>query len=146
MGMLNDLLKDDDKKMVEPFNLVGRRAQIFTKEEAVKILKDNSYYIFVAAAIHLGISIFTGPMDIGISQVFLIGAGLFYCVLGVCIRILKSRVASLLALASFGYDLITKILENDIGGFFFFTFIFLAASYRAVKASSFYHKVKSTEA
>jgi len=146
MSRLNDLLKDDDKKMVEPFNLVGRRAQIFTKEEAVEILKDNSYYIFLAAAILLGISIFIGPTDIGFSQVFLIGGGLFYCVLGVCIRILKSRVASLLALASFGLVFITRILENDIAGAFIFTFIFLAASYRAVKASFFYHKVKSTEA
>jgi hypothetical protein len=143
--MLNDLVKDDDKKMVEPFNLVGRRAQIVVKKEAVKILRDNSYYIFLAAAIHLGISIFIGAMDIGISRVFLIWIGLFYCILGVCIRILKSRVASLLALASFGYALITRILEKDIGVFLIFYFIFLAASYRAAKASFFYYKVISTK-
>ena len=140
--MFNNLIKDDDKKTVEPFNLVGRRSQIFSMEEASKILKDNSYYIFVAAALLLGLSVFIGPMDIAISQEYIIGIGVFYLVLGVCIRKFKSRAASLLTLGSFGYVFIERILHNDIGGLFFFTFIFLAASYRSVRASFFYHKAK----
>ena len=140
--MFNSFLKDDDKKMVEPFNLVGRRAQIFSKEEAAKILKDNSYYIFVAAALLLGLSAFIGSKDIGISRQYIVGFGLFYLVLGSFIRKFKSRVASLVALTSFGYVIITRIFQYDIGGLFFFTFIFLLASYRSVKASFFYHKAK----
>ena len=145
MTIFNDLVKDDDKKIIEPFNLVGRRAQIFSKEEAAKILKDNSYYIFVAAAMLLVISIFIGQVDVGISQAYLLVVGLFYCALGLCIRKFKSRVASLLALTSFGYVFVTRILEHDTGGLFFFTFIFLAASYRAVRASFFYHKAMSSK-
>ena len=147
MNMFNDLVKDDDKKMVEPFNIVGRRSLIFSKEEAAKILKDNSYWIFAAAAVLFATSsvIWLMDIDIGISQEYIIGVGVFYCVLGVCIRELKSRVASLLALASFGHVLITRILQNDTGGVFFFTFIFFAASYRSVKASFFYHKTTFAE-
>ena len=140
--MFNDFSKDDDKKMVEPFNLVGRRSQIFSKKAAEKILKDNSYYIFVAAALLFVLSIFIGSIDIGISQEYIVGIGVFYLILGFCIGTLKSRIASLLALGSFSYVIISRIFENDIGGLFFFTLIFLAASYRSVKASFFYHKAK----
>lgn len=138
--MFDDLVKDDDKKMVEPFNLVGRKSLIFSKQEAAKILKDNSYYIFVAAALTLGSSIVSGSIDIGASRQYLIGVGLFYCLLGICIRTFKSRIASLLALASFGYVFTTNILQDGTGGFYIFTLVFLAASYRSVKASFFYHK------
>ena len=141
--MFNDLVNGDDKKMVEPFNLVGRRSLIYSKEEAAKILKDNSYYIFVAAILNLGFSIFLfiNPNDIDISKEYLMLVGVLYCALGVGIRKFKSRIASLLALASFGYILLNNILQEGTGGgFYLFTFIFCVASYRAVKASFYYHK------
>jgi|GEM_PF-6503987 len=71
--MFDNLIKNDDKKSVEPFNLAGRRSLIYSKKEAAKILKDNSYYFFVAAALPLSASIFAGSIDIGVSQKFLIG-------------------------------------------------------------------------
>jgi len=140
LSTLKDLIKDDDKKIVEPFNLVGRRSQIFSKDEAAKILRENSYYFFVAAAILLGLSAFIRPTDICISRAYIIRFGVFYLVLGFCIRKLKSRIASLLALGSFGYVIFSRIIQNDIGGLSFIALIFLAASYRSVKASFFYHK------
>ena len=141
--MYNGLVQDD-KKMVEPFNLVGRRALIYTKEEAVKSLKDNSYYIFVAAVLNLGISffLFIYPTDVGISKEYLMVVGIFYCALAVGIRKFKSRIASLLALASFGYVLFSNMWQDGTGGFYLFTLIFFAAAFRTVKASFYYHKSK----
>ena len=141
--MFNNFVKHDDKKAVEPFNLIGRRSLIYSKEEAAKILKDNSYYIFVAAAIPIFISIYLFATNINtdISYGYLLSAGIYLCLLGVAIRVFKSRVASILALVSFGNLFISKILHINSKGFFIFVlFVFLAASYRAVRASFFYHK------
>jgi hypothetical protein len=142
--MLNDLLKDDDKKMIEPFNIVGRRSLIYSREEAAKIINDNSYYIFVAAVINFAASVylFVIPTNVGISEDYLLLAGIFYFAMGVGVRKFKSRVASLLALGSFGYALLMQVLEKSMSGFYLFTFIFCLASYRLVKASSYYHKVR----
>jgi hypothetical protein len=142
--MFNDLGNNDDKKNVEPFNLVGIRSLIYSKEDAAKILKNNSYYIFVAAGFNLGFGFFDFiyPTDIGISTEYLILSGIFYCAVGAGVRMLKSRIASLLALGSFGYTLLMKALQEGQGGFYLFLFIFCLASYRAVKASFYYHNAK----
>jgi hypothetical protein len=135
-------LVDDDKKMVEPFNLYGKRSFIYSKEEAAKILKDNSYYIFVAAVLNVIILIFLFiyPIDVGISKEHLLFQGIIFCALGVGVRKYKSRIASLLVLGIFGSSLLIKILQEGRGGFYLFFFIFCLASYRAVKASFYYHK------
>ena len=77
--------------------------------------------------------------DIGVSKTIILIFGIVYLFLATAIRILKSRLASILALISFGYVILARILTHDIGGFFFLSFIFVAASYRAVRASFFYH-------
>jgi hypothetical protein len=127
------------KKAVEPFNLFGETALISSKEEAAKILKDNSYYIFVSAFILLGL--FVAQMikntDIGVPKTIILVIGLLDFCLATAIRILKSRLASILALTSFGYIILSRIFIHDTGGFFVFSIIFLAASYRAVRASFF---------
>ncbi len=125
------------KKPIEPFNLVGENSLIFSKEEAEKILRDNSYYIFVAAFMMVAISILLvfKPVDIGISKITILIYGVFYFILGAAIKYLKSRIASVLALASFGWALLSKVIEHDTDRWWFFTLIFMAASYRAVKAS-----------
>lgn len=130
------------RKAVEPFNLFGEKALISSKEEATKILRDNSYYIFVAAFILLGlfVALTIKNIDVGVSKTIILIFGLFYLCLATAIRILKSRLASILVLTSFGYVILSRILILDIGGLFFFSIIFLAASYRAVRASFFYHK------
>ena len=130
------------KKPIEPFNLVGENSLIFSKNEAEKILRDNSYYIFVAAFMMVAIFVLLvfKPVDIGFSKTILLIFGVFYFILGAAIKYLKSRVASILALASFGWALLSKIMCQDTDGWWFFTLIFIAASYRAVKASFYYHK------
>ena len=143
--MFNNLIENHDKKSVEPFNLVGRRSLIYSKEEAAKILKDNSYYFFIAAALALGASIFAGSINIEVSQKFLIGISIIYFLLGFCIRKYQSRIASLFALINFGYVFVVNILQNGRSGFCLFTLIFIAASYRSVKASFFYHKAIPTD-
>ncbi len=133
------------KKPIEPFNLVGENSLIFSRQQAEKILRDNSYYIFVAAFIMFTVDLFLilKPVDIGISKTIILICGIFYFVLGVSIKYLKSRIASILALASFTLDLFFKIMEQRTNnGWWFFTLIFIAASYRAVKASFYYHKCK----
>jgi len=129
-------------KPVEPFNLVGENSLIFSKEEVEKILRDNSYYIFVAAFLMGATFIFLSfnPVDVGISKASILIYGIFYSIIGVSIRYLKSRIASFLALASFGWALFSRVIGQDAGGLWFFTFIFMAASYRSVKASFYYHK------
>ena len=140
--MFNNLIKDDDKKMVEPFNLVGRRSQIFSKKEAAKILKNNSYYFFVAAIFNFGLfTLLTiNPIDVGISNKVILLFGFIYLVLGFSIRKLYSRLASIMGFMIFGWIILSRIIENDIGGFFFFSLIFFAASYRSIKASFYFHK------
>jgi len=140
MRFLDNLAKN--KKPIEPFNLFGENSLISSKDEADKILKDNSYYIFVAASIGLGSVIFAKlfNLDLGFPLTTPFIMSLFLFILGFCIRQFRSRVASILALLSFGEVLISRILENDKGGLFFTTFIFVAASYRAVRASFVYHK------
>ena len=138
---------NETRKAVEPFNLFGERSLIFTKEEAAKILRDNSYYFFLSAAILLGgftLLLFTKG-EIFVSRTTILVLSVYYFFLGVAIRYLKSRVASILALVSDGSIVVSRIIDLDIGWLFFLTFIFLAASYRCVKASLFYHKAKRGE-
>jgi len=137
--------KDQSEKTIEPFNIIGERSWILSKKDAAKILTDNSYYIFVAAFMTLCLFLFLSfkPIDIGYSKTYLLIFCIFYFVLGVAIRRLQSRIASILALMSFGFVVLSKILEQDIGGFTFISLIFLAASYRSVKASFFYHKTSN---
>ena len=136
---------DQTKKTIEPFNLFGERSWILSKKDAANILTDNSYYIFVAAFITLGVFLFLTfkPVDIGYTKTYLLIFSIFYFVLGVAIRRLQSRIASILALLSFGLVVLSKILEQNLDFFTFISFIFLAASYRSVKASFFYHKTSS---
>jgi len=142
MSKLDDLIKVNDKKTVEPFNLIGRRSLIHTKEEAANILKENSYYFFMSAAITSGISVylfFAGKNDIGFTT-FLLVLGLFYLIMAICIRSYKSRIASILLLANFGYIFIRGLL-NANGLSFVISFVFLTSAYRTVKASFYYHRV-----
>ena len=131
------------KNTIEPFNLFGENSLIFSKDQAEQILKDNSYYILFASFMMVAISLLTTlyPVDIGISKKVIIIYGIFYFILGISIRYFKSRIASLLSLISFCSALISKIIEqNTNDGWWLFVLIFIAASYRAVKASFYYHK------
>ena len=128
-------------KLAEPLNLFGPNALIYTKEEASKILKDNSYYIFVAA-IMLIVLFCIGKItktELGVLESIMLVFSIYYFILGFAIRVLKSRIASILALVSFSYAVISRLLTADVGGLFFFSLIFLAASFRCVKASFYYH-------
>lgn len=130
------------KKTIEPFNLFGEGSLINSKEEAAKILKDNSYYFVVAALLALALYLFflITKNKIFVSQSTILAYSIFYFVLAYTIRQYKSRFASIVAFVSFAYLVFYRVVTFDIGGFFFFSLIFLAASYRCVNASFFYHK------
>jgi len=131
-----------DKK-IEPFNLVGERSLILTKEEAAEILKDNSYYLFIASGILLGAwgVLLVTSKDISVSKCTIFMAGIYFFILGLAVRYLRSRIASILALVGFGCVSVSRIMLHGIGSLAYL-FIFLAASYRCVRASFFYHKAK----
>lgn len=129
-----------DKK-IEPF-VFGRQGLFFSKEDSAKALRQNSYYFFVASAIlFVSFIFFTfSKKDLTNFTVLILCFGIFYLIIGYAIRVLKSRIASILALISFGVLVIIRVIEKDIGGIFFFSLIFLAAAIRSVKASFYYHK------
>ena len=135
------------KKGIEPSNLFGESSLIYSKEEAGKILRDNSYYIFVAAFMALTLFVIAKipKMKLDMLGNILLILSIYYFIIGVTIRVLKSRVASVLALISFGYAAISNILTNGFSIWFIFSLIFLAASYRCVRASFFYHKKYNQE-
>jgi len=138
---------NENKKAVEPFNLFGERSLIYTKDEAARILRDNSYYIFISTALLLAgfsLLLFT-KREIFVSKTTVLAFSIYYLFLGVAIRYFKSRVASVLALASYVYVAASRIIDLDMGGLFWGTLIFVAASYRCIKASLFYHKARVGE-
>jgi hypothetical protein len=130
-----------DKK-IEPF-VFGRQGIFLSKEDSIRTLRLNSYYFFVASIILVVgfIIIVISERDISNFSLLILFFGLFYSIVGYSIRFLKSRIASLLALISFGSLILIRLLEKDIGGLFFISLIFLAASIRSVKASFYYHKI-----
>ncbi len=128
------------KKAIEPFNLFGERSLIYSKDEAVKILKDNSYYIFVASAMAFGFFAFVyfSPADVGNSKFIFLIVGLLYLSIGLAVRKLQSRVASIFAFLCFGSLFLQKLIDYGLGGSFL-AMIFLAASYRCIRASFYFH-------
>ncbi len=129
-------------KIVEPFNLFGERSIIYSKEEAKKILKDNSYYFFVLSLIPLCTFLFMSikGFDIGLPKIYVLALGIFYFSLGIAIRKFQSRIASVIAFITFCWIIIIRVIDSDMGGFFFMTFIFAGAAYRSIKASFYFHK------
>jgi hypothetical protein len=113
---------------------------ISSKEEAKKILKDNSYYIFVAAFMSWAVFLLSILFEHESQHKHYLIYGIYYFVLAIAIRKQKSRTASIVALITFGLVIIGRVLENDIGSVFGFSLIFLHASYRSVKASFFYKR------
>ncbi len=134
------------RKPIEPLNLFGENSWISSLEEAASVLRDNSYYIIVVGFIHLGILgyIRLSSVNLDMSEIELLLFGIFYVVSGFSIRIFKSRVASSLTLASFVYGFIINVLAGDTSAITGFTALFLAASYRAVRASIEFHKLNKT--
>jgi hypothetical protein len=129
-----------DKK-IEPF-VFGGQGIFSSKEDSAKSLRQNSYYFFIASAIlFVSFLFFIFPKkDLTTFTFIVLFFGIFYLIIGYAIRVLKSRIASILALISFGILVIIRIIELDVDGIFFFSLIFLCAAYRSVKASFYYHK------
>ena len=129
-----------DKK-IEPF-VFGKQGLFFSKEDALKALRLNSYYFFVASAI-LFVSftlLIILKKDLTYLTVLILSFCIFYLIVGYAIRVLKSRIASILALISFGVLVIIRVMQKDIGGTLIFSLIFLCAAIRSVNASFYYHK------
>lgn len=139
-----DLTKTDLRaRAIEPF-VFGERGIIYTKADAERVLKDNSYYFFVAAFILLVFGVlFVVHNEEKYYSVSAFLFCIFYILIGLCLRKLKSRAAAILALLSVGNLILVRILDagiNVLGGFSWILFLFLAAAIRSVKASFIYHR------
>jgi len=130
--------------IVEPFPLFGVGSVFHSKEQAEKVLKHNSYYIFVAGFICLlsYFAIIVGDMDIGINKEYILFFASSFFVIAYFIRKHQSRAASIISLLIFSSTFFVNYYENGSGGFYVFTLLFIAACYRSIKASFYYHKSK----
>jgi len=136
---------EENRKRIEPFCLFGTDSIIYTKEEAAKVVVDNSYYFIVAGCIPLVISLFAlfGKRVPGLTIPYLIIMATLYFSLALVLRKFKSRVASILLLAGVGWTLFPRLVQLDLGWSFIFNLLFLAASVRTVKATFFFHKKRA---
>jgi hypothetical protein len=127
--------------LIEPFPLFGVESIFHSKEQAVKVLKYNSYYIFAAGFICLFINFVStiGEMNIGIDNKYLLLFTGFSFGITYFIRKHKSRAATILSLLIFSSAFIFNYYKSGFGGFYLFTLLFIAASYRSLKASFYYH-------
>jgi len=133
---------EDRKNIVEPFPLFGVESIIHSKEQALKVLRLNSYYIFIAGFFGLfgffAIEFFN--VDIGISGTYVLFFALVFFAIGFLVCRCQSRVASIISMAIFLFTFLRNIYESGFAGFSIITLLFIAASYRSAKASFFYHK------
>ncbi|MBN1906097.1 MAG: hypothetical protein JW927_13475 [Deltaproteobacteria bacterium] len=111
----------------------GLLGRILNKEDAIKTIKQASYVIIVMAFIYAFIGFLTEPA--------LITDGIFYCILGVLLLWLKSRVVSIITLIFSLLALLLFILNKtgvveeggSLGGIF--VIILLIASAKAVEGT-----------
>jgi hypothetical protein len=130
------------KSLFEPFPLFGVESIIHSKGQALKVLRLNSYYIFIAGFLGLfgffAIEIFN--VDIGVSSTYALFFAFVFFAIGFLVYRCQSRVASIISIVIFLYTFLRNIYESGFAGFSIITLLFIAASYRSVKASFFYHK------
>jgi len=132
----------DRKYLVEPFPLFGVESIIHSKEQALKVLRLNSYYIFIAGFFGLFgfIAIKFFNVDIGMSGTYVLFFAFVFFAIGFLVCWWQSRVASIISMAIFLITFLRNIYESGFAGFSIITLLFMAASYRSAKASFFYHK------
>lgn len=135
-----------NKERIEPFN----SSPITTREKAVKVLKDNSYYIFIYACLTLAIFLvltFYKEEIYGPNNYFVLFISVFCFIATFALRKLKSRIAAIIALIVFSALFINHLLcflkDRHILATLI-SFLLLRASYRSVKASFFYHRKDNT--
>jgi len=87
---------NENRGAIEPFNLFGELSLTYTKKQAARILRNNSYYVFASAFILLGglVILFFTKREIFVSRTTMVAFVIFYVFLGAAIRYFKSRVAS----------------------------------------------------
>lgn len=133
---------EENRRRIEPFCLFGNDSIIYTKEEAAKVVMDNSYYFTIAGSLILVLLLFSllSKKVPGESIQYLIIMASLYLSLTLALRKLKSRVAAISILLIIVWALLPRLMQLDIGGTFVFNLLFLAAAIRSVKATFFFHK------
>jgi hypothetical protein len=133
---------EENRRRIEPFCLFGNDSIIYTKEEAAKVVMDNSYYFMIAGCLILVLLFFAllGKRVPGESIQYLIIMATLYLSLTLALRKLKSRVAAISILMIVVWALLPRLIQFDIGWSFIFNLLFLAAATRSVKATFFFHK------
>ena len=133
---------EKQKNLVEPFPLFGVESIIYSKEQALQILKSKSYYHFLAGSIALFgyLVIELGEPSAGMNEIYFLTYAIVLFAIGALIRWRQSRVASIASFLIFVYALFANYYVAGFGGIYIITIILLAASYRSIKASFYYHR------
>lgn len=130
--------------MIEPFSLVGGRSAILTKEQASRIVRNNSYY-FLGTALLTGIGAVVLRFTDGGMYLFrtLLVACVYNAFLAVSIWGYKSRLFAVIALVGTSSNVIWRSIHHDVGGLFVLSLLYVAVSYRCVRATFVYHKMQT---
>jgi hypothetical protein len=124
-------------KKIEPFCFWGPESIIHTKDQAEKIIKDNTYYFIIVGCLALVIFLFltfVKPIH-GLPVNLLPIAGFFYLLTAIILRRVKSRVISIMILTAVSGTLLYKLLQGDFEWTFLFNLFLFVAAIRCVKAT-----------
>jgi len=133
-------------KPLEPFKLYGLEADILSLETARTVVKENLYYLYFYTILSLSIgaylfyySVDSGPYYWG-GYVIQGSFTLFMCLL---LRFFMSRAAAILILSLVIAQAILTASSDDSGGMFIILYVIvLLASFRCIKATFSYHKLR----
>jgi len=129
-------------KTIEPF-AIGESGIIYSQDDAARVLKENSYYFIVVGFFLLFVFVVKvlTHIAVGYSNNLILFYLVYNFLIGYSLRKFRSRLAALLALVNSCAVIINRVLYNDMGGMFVVALLFLAVSYRVVKASFLYHQM-----
>jgi len=127
---------------IEPFFGIGNEA-IQSKNHAINIIKENSYYFIIWGLISSLLNIYGWyyfpDKSIKIAFISKIIESLFYIILAFLFSYSRSRIAAILALIITGHACLSDIYFNRSSYLFVYMFLFISAL-RVLRVSIYYHK------
>ena len=127
--------------IIEPFGLFGSESLIESKDQAAKIAQTNSYYILLSGLVFLAGMLFNMSSYIdGLDGNQFLMLGIAYLILGIVIKLFKSRLAATLSLVLYALIYGYIYFYKGFAGVSLLYFIFVAAAYRSVVSCFYYHK------
>lgn len=138
------MIYKDKWRKLEPFNLIGEYSLFWTKDDAARVAKDNSYYFFVVGILLMSTYIYGFFVDLSFKfpteLVFIYGC--LIIIFGILVRYPKSRIASVLLAINFGIVIFEMMIvtgdkTSTIG---WISVLLFMASIRSCQATFYYHR------